>query len=133
MVRGSGGAHAAPPRKWRLGGARSLVSIALVLGLLVGVTAYRLTHTAGSPTAGTNPSAAACGGDPLTVVVTPALESVARDALAAATAATPCQRYAVSAQSDDTVLANIGAGQAPEAVAYRLPSMIVDRWAGRKP
>lgn len=25
------------------------------------------------------------------------------------------------------------AGQAPEAVAYRLPSMIVDRWAGRKP
>ena len=115
MVRGSGGAHAAPPRKWRLGGARSLVSIALVLGLLVGVTAYRLTHTAGSPTAGTNPSAGACGGDPLTVVVTPALESVARDALAAATAATPCQRYAVSAQSDDTVLANIGAGQAPEA------------------
>ena len=72
MVRGSGGAHAAPPRKWRLGGARSLVSIALVLGLLVGVAAYRVTHTAGSPTAGTNPSAAACVGDPLTVVVTPA-------------------------------------------------------------
>ena len=39
MVRGSGGAHAAPPRKWRLGGARSLVSIALVLGLLVGTGA----------------------------------------------------------------------------------------------
>ena len=79
MVRGSGGAHAAPPQ------------VAPGWGPIAGlhrpgaraarrVTAYRLTHTAGSPTAGTNPSAAACGGDPLTVVVTPALESVARDA-----------------------------------------------------